>query len=263
MSVNVAIDPYGADMKPFVEELRRVLSNYTGAVAFNAQTVVFDLAAKAMHAYPYILACNVSLIFCVVALAFCSALAPVKMWFTVVVPIVAVYDVLTWVYQDCVLKFLDIDALTSSSNAGISWTLPFLTCSVLIGLALDYDMFLFASVLELRQKGFDNELAVQGAVCVTVPTITSAGLVMAIAFGGLLLSNIPASNMLGFVTAFGLLLHTFVICTCYVPATLCLFPGINFWPQNLVSPDKSAYDLEVLLCITDSSCITSGSRLTA
>merc|ERR1712176_214213 len=99
---------------------------------------------------------------------------------------------------------------------------------------------------ELRQKGFDNLAAVRGALCFTGPIITSAGLIMAIALGGLLLSEVPAEDQIGFVMAFGVLMDTFVIRICLVPSVLLLGAGLNYWPQCLPLVTKGEADLAAL-----------------
>jgi len=127
------------------------------------------------------------------------------------------------------------------------------TCTIIIGLALDYDIFLFARVLELRRKGFNNGAAVRGALCLTGPVITCAGLIMAIAFCGLMLSDVPTNNQIGFVMAFGVLLDTFVIRTCLVPSVLTLAASANYWPQQL--PPVSRGDVDELLLLDEDGCL--------
>ena len=75
--------------------------------------------------------------------------------------------------QDGALDWLGWAALRGTG--GIYWAHPVFTVTILTGLALDYDIFLFARVLELRLAGFENRAAVVGALALTGPTITAAG----------------------------------------------------------------------------------------
>mmetsp|Transcript_8175 Transcript_8175/g.29739 ORF Transcript_8175/g.29739 Transcript_8175/m.29739 type:complete len:902 (-) Transcript_8175:16-2721(-) len=255
-------DPFGEVLRPFVHVARAALppqpppsnSAELGAedvaepVLMSSLAIVVDILEVAYARFPYILTGTILLVFLVVAIAFRAALAPVKMFFTVVVPLAAVFGVAVWVYQMKGLHFLGIPALTSAEGAGFYWGTPIFTCTIIIGLALDYDIFLFARVVELRQMGFDNEASVRGAIVLTGPIITSAGLIMAIALGGLLLCDVPANNQIGFVMAFGVLVDTFVIRTCLVPAVLTLASGLNYWPQRMPDATKTSRDLGALLC---------------
>jgi len=221
---------------------------------FSASSVLVDIVEISYDRFPYILAVTIALVFTVIAVAFRAALAPVKMFFTVVVPLGAVFGVAVWIYQVKVLSWLGISALSSPDGAGLFWGTPIVTCTIIIGLALDYDVFLFARVVELRRLGFDNVSAVRGAVGLTGPIITSAGLIMAIAFAGLLLCDVPMNNQIGFVMAFGVLMDTFLIRTCLVPSVLTLAAGLNYWPQSLPPVSKTAADLDDWLRDTGAAC---------
>eukprot|EP00438_Fugacium_kawagutii_P031521 Skav224974 [mRNA] locus=scaffold560:66695:67467:+ [translate_table: standard] len=115
------------------------------------------------------------------------------MLITVVVPLAAVFGIAVWVYQFGALDWLPggpgNNPFTSPPGGGFYWAAPVFTCTIIIGLALDYDVFLFARVVELRKKGYSSLEEDPGGLTLTGPTITAAGLIMAIAFGGLLLSN--------------------------------------------------------------------------
>ena len=101
-------------------------------------------------------------------------------------------------------KRLSAAAAAAAGVRGATWTgiqalqpspifwgnLP-VTCTVLLGLALDYDVFLFTRVAEFRFRGHSNRDSVQGALEASGPTITTAGIIMAIAFGALLWKKRP------------------------------------------------------------------------
>lgn len=56
------------------------------------------------------------------------------------------------------------------------------TLTIMLGLALDYDVFLFERVWEFREEGFGDNEAVQLGLSATGPTITAAGLIFAFTF---------------------------------------------------------------------------------
>jgi hypothetical protein len=78
----------------------------------------------------------------------------------VVVPLAAVFGIAVWVYQFGALDWLPVgpgnNPFTSPPGGGFYWAAPLFTCTIIIGLALDYDVFLFARVIELRKKGYSS-----------------------------------------------------------------------------------------------------------
>lgn len=57
----------------------------------------------------------------------------------------------TAVYQFGILDWSGLKVLSKDGSGGISWLVPCSTAFLLIGLALDYDIFLFSRVYELRK----------------------------------------------------------------------------------------------------------------
>lgn len=271
LMLTVPFDPFSDTLWPFVIAARNAIAKATGnrtadahvlgkdivttvddaqsnVMLFGTLTVVFDIVQVTYGRLPYIVSGTVIAVFSLIAYAFKAALAPVKMLVTVVVPLAAVFGIAVWVYQFGALDWLPggpgNNPFTSPPGGGFYWAAPVFTCTIIIGLALDYDVFLFARVIELRKKGYSNPAAVRGGLTLTGPTITAAGLIMAIAFGGLLLSDVPSNNQIGFVMAFGVLMDTFVIRTCLVPSVLTLAASLNYWPQRM--PEPGPLEVEML-----------------
>jgi RND superfamily putative drug exporter len=78
----------------------------------------------------------------------------------------------------------------------------------------------FIFVFACRKNGYSNRAAVVVAVGRTGGVISAAGIIMAISFGGLMLSNIVVLNQFGFLLSCAVMFDTFVIRTCLVPAVL-------------------------------------------
>ena len=119
-----------------------------------------------------------------------------------------------------------------SADPGLSWASPILSVSLLVGLAMDYDIFLFVRVREFRAAGWSNRAAVVRGVAKTGSVITFAGVVMAIAFSGLLLSGLMIMNQFGAILVLAVLFDTFVVRTTLTPALLYLFGDANYWPRR-------------------------------
>lgn len=99
-----------------------------------------------------------------------------------------------------------------------------------IGLALDYDIFLFTRVREFRLKGWSNKAAIVKGVARTGRVITFAGIIMAIAFSGLAASSLMLLDQFAYVLMFSVLLDTFVIRTTLSPAIMYLCGHFNYEP---------------------------------
>lgn len=101
------------------------------------------------------------------------------------------------VYQFGILDWTTATALEKDGSGGISWLLPCSTAFLLIGLALDYDIFLFSRVYELRKTKLQTVPAIVEAVRVTGPVISGAGIIMALAFLGMLFNSNKFLNEVG------------------------------------------------------------------
>merc|ERR1719198_405865 len=69
-----------------------------------------------------------------------------------------------------------------SDTYGVPGMMPFTTIGMLMGLTMDYELFLFCRVLEFREEGWTNQAAALKAVAVTGPTICSSAIIMALVF---------------------------------------------------------------------------------
>jgi len=279
MRISPQFDPYGAEMMSFVAALRDELNsqestqsdarsmvedsfNFTAsangpfrisrqllesgnaagpALLFSPLVIIFDIMKVIYQRLPFILLAVFASCFLCVGVVFKAACVPIKLFLTVVIPLCMVYGVAILVYQDGVLDFIGWRAISGTN--GLYWANPVFTTTILIGLALDYDIFLFARVVELRLSGYDNRAAVVGALTLTGPTITAAGLIMTAGFGGLLLTDVASNNQIGFLMAFAVLVDTFIIRTCLVPAILVLASGWNYWPRRLPPGHMGLEDL--------------------
>merc|ERR1719316_590329 len=112
-----------------------------------------------------------------------------------------------------------------------------LTMVVPIGFALDYELFLFGRCYELHQAGYSDAEAIEEAVRATGPVISAAGVIMCLAFLGMLVqSSIPFLCQMGFCMVFGILVDTFVVRTLLVPAVFGLGGRANWWPAPAPAP---------------------------
>merc|ERR550525_96937 len=184
---------------------------------------------------PWMLSIIILGIFVMIAVMFRAPFLPLRLFFAVVIPIAFVYGMAVGIY---VLGWMDWMGWSSMhSGDGIIWMGPCITVTVLMGLALDYEIFLFSRVFEYRHKGYTTRASVILAVANTGPIISSAGIVMSMAFFGLLLQGIVSSNQMGFLFVFGVLIDTFIVRPMLVPPILSLVDALNWWPNKVPKND--------------------------
>lgn len=64
--------------------------------------------------------------------------------------------------------------------------------------------------------------------------VTAAGMIMLIAFGGLLFSDTTVSNQISFFLISGVFFDTFFVRVVVVPAMMSLLGSYNFFPRTML-----------------------------
>merc|ERR1712060_264624 len=118
----------------------------------------------------------------------------------------------------------------------MGWFSPILTIPVCVGLALDYDIFIFSRIIEKRDEGFSMKLAILNGVAETGGTISTAGVIMSIAFCGLLFTTVEALDEIAVMFVASVLLDTFIVRTLLVTCFLYVFGDLNWWPTKKGEP---------------------------
>ncbi|MGQ9583051.1 MAG: MMPL family transporter [Thermoplasmatota archaeon] len=104
----------------------------------------------------------------------------------------------------------------------VLWMVPLILFIVLMGLGMDYNIFLITRVREEVARGRTHEEAIQRSVERTGGIITICGLIMAGAFGSMMLSSLGLLRQFGFALFFAIILDAFVVRIYLMPAILKL-----------------------------------------
>lgn len=241
------LDPFGPESFELVEEIRRILKKDKTINAqmvpgmenrvYGPAPVFMDLIRMTSSQLPLCFVVCVSICFSLIALWFGAAFIPVKQTLTVIIPISWTYGAALMVYEDGALAWLGIPGLAPMHGAGLDWTVPIFSLTFLVGLALDYDFFLFERVYEFRKQGFGDREAIQLGLSATGGVISAAGIILALTFVSLIFEAGTANmNQVGFVYVFSILIDTFVVRTMLVPALLSMSPRLNYWPTKMPTP---------------------------
>ena len=144
---------------------------------------------------------------------------------------------------------------------------------------MDYDMFLITRIYEYRWRGLSTKAAVVRGLARTGSVITTAGIIMMIAFSALMLSNQLILNEFGFALVFASFFDTvgdrfafcfvaavharlrvankvhssrnilhfmssqqFIVRPLFVPSLMLLFEQWNWWPGDVPPVIKDEFD---------------------
>mmetsp|Transcript_93341 Transcript_93341/g.263947 ORF Transcript_93341/g.263947 Transcript_93341/m.263947 type:complete len:637 (+) Transcript_93341:3-1913(+) len=195
---------------------------------YTTLATIMLMQGKFAERAPWILVTLVAVICAVVGLLFSSVGIGLKMVLTVIVPIMAEFGLVVGIFQDGWLDWAGLHP-----TGGLLWIHFYTGMGLLLGLAIDYDIFLFARVFERRKQGFDNTSAVRMAVIETSPVINIAGTVMCLSFFFVAQSDIFYVSQLGVLYFFGVAIDTYIVRTLLAPAVLCVSETMNYWPGNV------------------------------
>ncbi|MBM4237565.1 MAG: MMPL family transporter, partial [Euryarchaeota archaeon] len=111
----------------------------------------------------------------------------------------------------------------------ILWLMPMILTIVCLGLGMDYDIFITTRIREEAQKGKSDREAIVHAMEKTGGIITACGIIMAGAFGTMMLSEGALLREFGFALAFAILLDSIVVRIYLVPAIVSLLGKWNWY----------------------------------
>jgi uncharacterized membrane protein YdfJ with MMPL/SSD domain len=207
-----------------VSDIRALHSGFplrvTGSAAFFA-----DRKTSLADHLPVMLAIVVTTTFIVLFLMTGSVVLPIKTLLMNFLTISATFGAMVFVFQDGRLEGL----LGYTSQGAIDTSMPLLLFAVAFGLSTDYGVFLLTRIKEARDNGASNDDAVAIGLERTGRIVTAAALLLAIALGALMTSQIIFLKENGFGNAFAVLVDAFIVRALLVPSLMKLLGRWNWW----------------------------------
>jgi RND superfamily putative drug exporter len=180
--------------------------------------------------FPLMIALIAVIVFVLLARAFRSLLLPAKAVVLNVVSVLAAWGVLTLIWQNG----HGSDAIWGIPATGsITAWIPLMVFAFLFGLSMDYEVFILARVREEYDATHDTDEAVIRGIGRTGRLVTSAALILFLAFMSLASSPGTDVKVLATGLAAGILLDATVIRALLVPAVVSLFGKWNWWMPKL------------------------------
>eukprot|EP00316_Scyphosphaera_apsteinii_P000458 CAMPEP_0119329846 /NCGR_PEP_ID=MMETSP1333-20130426/76849_1 /TAXON_ID=418940 /ORGANISM="Scyphosphaera apsteinii, Strain RCC1455" /LENGTH=971 /DNA_ID=CAMNT_0007339073 /DNA_START=48 /DNA_END=2963 /DNA_ORIENTATION=+ len=223
------LHPFGNEMESWLREF------YAGSiVASDFPEITFSISGfgpNYLSMQMYTLSWFLSVIFItgsaisvVLFLSYSSVVIAIRSALTNLFSISFVFGVLSLIYSDTV---------------GVTWLVPIVTFSILIGLNMDYDVFLITGILEAKTAGLSTDEAIVKGMVVNGNVIGVAGVIMATAFGGLLFSSTVLNQQLALVIIIDVLFDTVFIQSMFVPAIMAVLGEKNWWPLTIASKPRN------------------------
>jgi RND superfamily putative drug exporter len=117
----------------------------------------------------------------------------------------------------------------------ISW-IPLFVMVVLVGLSMDYHVFVISRIREHVQQGLPTRLAVERGIRDTAGVVTSAAAVMVSVFAIFATLSMLEMKMMGVGLSAAILIDATVIRLVMLPAILVLLGDRAWWPTKPVQP---------------------------
>ena len=179
--------------------------------------------------FPIIVAVLFVIIMIITGISFQSVIVPIRVALSTFITVLWIYGFASLVYGT---TYFDWVSSVMEKTSGFFWCVPLITLPIIIGLSSDYDIFLFSRIQELRRKGLSTRLSTIVGMEKSGYLISYAGIIMAIAFSGLFLSDILMLRQFAFILMFSVLLDTFVIRTILLPSIVHILGEMNWVPKR-------------------------------
>jgi uncharacterized membrane protein YdfJ with MMPL/SSD domain len=197
----------------------------------SANTV--DLLASIKTHLPWMIGIIIAVMLVLLFIAFGSVVLPIKAVVMNLLSISASFGVITWIFgQNRLEGFLNY-----TGTGYLDATQPIFMLAILVGLSMDYEVFLLSRVREQWDKTANSAMtpaernteAVAVGVQKTGRIITSAALLLAVVIGGFSTSGIVFMKMIGVGMLVALLVDATIVRALLVPATMKLLGRWNWW----------------------------------
>lgn len=193
-----------------------------GDVAWN-----LDVTSRQLDRLPWVIGFVVVLTLVMMGLAFRSARLAVLSAGLNLLSVGVAFGVMRLVFQDGHFE----SALDFTSPGYLIDWVPLLVLAILVGLSMDYHVFVLSRVREYADRGLGARAAVRLGIADTAGVVTSAAAVMVSVFAIFAAMSLLEMKMMGVGLAIAILLDATVIRLVILPAALVLL-GDRVWQRT-------------------------------
>jgi uncharacterized membrane protein YdfJ with MMPL/SSD domain len=241
VTATLGVDPFSDDGTRWLQDARETIDRLEkggllSGIKVHIQgsaAIAVDAVDSVLDSFPTVIGVTMLVVFVLMGLFFGSVVVPLRSVVSISMTLGFVFGLAVLVYQHGILNWTQARAWMSTGDE-ISWLVPIMSFSIIVGLALDYDIFLVKRILEFRvEHQYGHKSSIVAGLDATGGIITAAGLIMAVAFGGLMMSASPVLYMWSFLLTTAVLFDTFIIRTLVVPIVLGWTGRLSWWPLKL------------------------------
>ena len=233
VEIELGIAPFGTEARKWIDSFRKVMDTKASSLGLKMYLSGFgfdvsDSVKGVYSAWPLMISIISIIVLLTVGFSFGSFVLALRGIITIAVTILFVQGMAKITYCDNYFEFVGLPGLTPTKDVGLIWLVPPVTFPILVGIALDYDIFFVGRVVEFKENGLTTRSSILAGIVETGTIITAAGVIQALAFFGLLLGDIPVLNQLSFYLLCGVLFDTFIVRTLVVPSVMFWIGDYNF-----------------------------------
>jgi RND superfamily putative drug exporter len=242
LALFLSVDPLSPEAKNWLAKARSeyVKSAYgdTADVGFACRTAEsLDIVDNAFRIFPWMIVAVLAIIYLIIGLMFRSAIIPLRLLITVALTISFIFGMFDLVF----LRHWGAFLLPQIKNIqGLFWILPIIAFCVIIGLGLDYELFILSRVKEAVWTGRTTREGIQDSLECTGKLVTGAAAIMIVSFGGMMFSTMVPLIEIGFIMGFAILIDATVVRILLVPALMTVADRWNWWPSKPPTPEDLA-----------------------
>ena len=120
----------------------------------------------------------------------------------------------------------------------ILWITPLILFIMLMGIGMDYNVFILTRIREEIHKGKDDKDAIVESIDWTGGIITALAVIMGTAFSMMMLASSMMLKEIGFALAFAILLDAMVVRTYIVPAMMTVLGKWGWWAPGPLQRER-------------------------
>jgi RND superfamily putative drug exporter len=199
-------------------------------VGFSSYTAEsLDIVNTSYRLFPAMVLIVLVVIYVLIFAMFRSLFIPIRLILTIGVTMTFIFGLSYLFLVEHWAAFLKDEI---NNIQGIYWILPILSFCIILGLGLDYDLFVLSRVREAVWNGRTTKEAVADSLETTGKLVTGAGAIMVVSFGGMMLSTMLPLIEVGFIIGIAVLLDATVVRILLVPAIMSVADKWNWWPSK-------------------------------
>jgi RND superfamily putative drug exporter len=224
------IGVYSDQARQTVQDIRAISYDGTSPQVTGESALLVDDVDAIGSRLPWAIALIVLFTFVMTFLLTGSVVVPIKALVLNLLSLTATFGVMVWGFQDGHLQSL----LGFTSSGYLDDAMPVLMFCAAFGLSMDYELFLISRIREEFLRRGDNRAAVVAGISKTGAVFTSAALLLAVVFAGLIASKVSIIKMAGLGIVLAVLMDALVIRSLLVPALMSMMGRANWWAPKFL-----------------------------